>query len=74
MGKIFFLFIVLFIGFQSFGQDTLKKRVVKKFIPLKQYESSFGKVSDTTEFMYKDTDTLVSVPLDFDPYEGKDLV
>lgn len=38
------------------------------------YESRFGKTTDSTEFLFKDNDTLVSVPLDFDPFAGKNMV
>lgn len=38
------------------------------------YEELIGKPSDTTEFRYSEDDTLVSVPLDFDPFERRGLV
>ena len=74
MPKKLFLFIAIITSLQSFGQDTITKRVVKKYIPLEVYENTFGKTSDTTEFMYKDKDTLVRVPDDYDPLEGKNYV
>ncbi|SDR66182.1 hypothetical protein [Gramella sp. MAR_2010_147] len=75
MKRAFLLIIAIFISFYSFSQDTIKQhRPVKKFIPLEVYENHFGKTSDTTEFMYKDNDTLVRVPNDFDPFEDQDGV
>ena len=67
MQKIISSLFLALLTFQLSAQDTISKRVVKKFVPLKVYEEMFGKTTDTTEFMYRDQDTLVSVPLDFDP-------
>ncbi|CAL67266.1 hypothetical protein [Christiangramia forsetii] len=74
MKHTFFLFITVFISLQAFSQDTIKRQAARKFISLKFYEETFGKPVDTTEFSYRDNDTLVRVPLDFDPYAGKDYV
>jgi len=74
MRSLLFLSISLFIGLQSFAQDTLNRHLAKKFISLKLYEETFGKPVDTTEFNYRDNDTLVRVPLEFDPFKDKDYV
>jgi len=69
-----FLFIALFTGISVFAQDSLMKHGAKKYISLKLYEDTFGKPADTTEIRYKDNDTLVRVPLDFNPYKGKNYI
>ena len=74
MTRFFILIATILISFSSFGQDTISRRLVKKFIPLNAYERFIGKTTDTTEFMFRDGDTLVSVPLDFDPLKGKNMV
>lgn len=74
MRRFLLLFASIILSFSAFSQDTIPKRLVKKFIPLDAYESFFGKPTDSTEFMFRDGDTLVSVPLDFDPLKGKNMV
>lgn len=73
-----FLVYTLFslISFMGFSQDTLwkKRERVKKFIPMPMYVEHFGQVNDTVETMIKDGDTLVSVPVDFDPFDSGDYV
>ena len=71
MRNIIRLIFILFFSFQLSAQDTIQKHVVKKYVPLKAYKELFGETTDTTEFMYSNNDTLVSVPLDFDPFEGQ---
>ncbi|WP_083644922.1 hypothetical protein [Christiangramia flava] len=73
-----FLVYTLFslISFMGFSQDTLwkKRERVKKFIPMPMYVEHFGQINDTVETMIKDGDTLVSVPVDFDPFDSGDYV
>lgn len=73
-----FLVYTLFslISFMGFSQDTLwkKRERVKKFIPMPMYVEHFGQMNDTVETMIKDGDTLVSVPVDFDPFDSGDYV
>ena len=74
MNKILCFLLALFASFYSFGQDTIHKQVSKTFIPLKVYMEKIGKITDTTEFLYQDNDTLVQVPNDYDPFEGEEGV
>jgi len=74
MGRFLILFISIFMGIQAFGQDTISKQNAKKYISLKVYKSKFGKVSDSTKIIYRNGDTLVNVPMDFDPFDAKTMV
>ncbi|MEE2770834.1 MAG: hypothetical protein VX712_01360 [Bacteroidota bacterium] len=73
-----FLVYTLFslISFMGFSQDTLwkKRERVKKFIPMPMYVEHVGQMNDPVETMIKDGDTLVSVPVDFDPFDSGDYV
>lgn len=74
MRGIFFIFSFILFSCSSFGQDSIPKRGVKKFVSLKVYENIIGKTTDTTEFRYKDGDTLVRVPMDFEPFDPETMV
>ena len=68
------LLLSLLFGYYSYGQDTLSERHSRKYIPLKIYQSRIGQVTDSTAIKYINGDTLVNVPMDFDLYEGQNVV
>jgi len=74
MNRTFYLINAIFVSFTSFGQDTIPEPATKTFIPLKMYVEKIGKITDTTEFIYRDKDTLVLIPNGYDLYNGKKSV
>ncbi len=74
MKRTFYLIIAIFVSFHSFGQDTIYEPATKRYIPLKSYKEKIGKITDITEFMFRDKDTLVLIPNDYDLYGGKERV
>lgn len=71
MKKKLVLLIILSLSLKGFTQDSI---VHKKFIPKKVYIEEFGAVQDSVETMVRNGDTLVMVPLDFDPFDPNKMV
>lgn len=65
------LFLLLFIFIQAaqlYSQDTINPRNSHRYLNLKDYKKLVGKTSDSTEFIYRNGDTLVKIPNDFEPF------
>lgn len=59
---------------QGYAQDTIGLRRSRKYIPKTVYLSQFKSIPDTVDVRYINGDSMVQVPMDYDPFRGKKQV
>ncbi|MDR5590841.1 hypothetical protein [Christiangramia sp. SM2212] len=65
--------LILMLSLQGIAQDTIQNTYSRKFIPKQAYIEHFKEVSDSSRVKVINGDTMVEVPMSFDPFAGENL-
>ena len=65
--------LLILLSTSLFAQDTIERRVVKKYIPLEMYKQVTGEKDLPSNYIVRGKDTMVSVAPDFDPFQDQNI-
>ncbi|WP_298524737.1 hypothetical protein [uncultured Christiangramia sp.] len=72
--KKLIILLVIMMTCQGYAQDTIGLRRSRKYIPKTAYLAQFKSIPDTVDVRYIKGDSMVQVPMDYDPFRGKKQV
>ncbi|HKJ49661.1 MAG TPA: hypothetical protein VJ973_11255, partial [Christiangramia sp.] len=66
--RFLLLFFIVIQGSFLYSQDTIKIHSARRYINLNDYKKLVGKPPESSEFVFRNGDTLVRIADDFDPF------